>query len=56
MKEKNPKIVYAEPLDYFPKEIRKEYKLGEYAEKIDDSKMDEAIEKGWADYQKEQKQ
>ena len=25
-------VVYAEPMEYFPKEIRKEYKLGEYAE------------------------
>ena len=32
MKEKEVKIVYSEPLDYFPEEIRKEYKLGEYAE------------------------
>ena len=27
------KIVYAEPADYFPKELRKKYKLGEYADK-----------------------
>ena len=27
------KIGHAEPADYFPKEIRKKYKLGEYAEK-----------------------
>ena len=26
------KIVYAEPADYFPKELRKKYKLGEYAD------------------------
>ena len=26
------KIVYAEPADYFPKKIRKKYKLGEYAD------------------------
>lgn len=26
------KIVYVEPKEYFPKEIRKKYKLGEYAE------------------------
>ena len=26
------KIVYAEPADYFAKELRKKYKLGEYAE------------------------
>ena len=27
-----PKIVYAEPLFYFPEETRKKFKLGEYAE------------------------
>ena len=27
------KVVYIEPVDYFPKEIRKEYHLGEYADK-----------------------
>ena len=27
------KIVYVEPLDYFPKETRKKFKLGEFAEK-----------------------
>ena len=26
------KVVYSEPADYFPKELRKKYKLGEYAE------------------------
>lgn len=26
------KMAYSEPLDYFPEEIRKEHKLGEYAE------------------------
>ena len=25
------KIVYVEPTDYFPKEIRKKYKLGEFS-------------------------
>ena len=30
--EKKIKIVYAEPEDYFPKEIREKYKLGEFAE------------------------
>ena len=29
------KIVYAEPADYFPKELRKKYKLGEYAEDVE---------------------
>ena len=32
MKNEEKKIVYSEPLDYFPEEIRKKYKLGEYAE------------------------
>ena len=26
------KEVYVEPADYFPKELRKKYKLGEYAD------------------------
>ena len=30
------KIIYVEPVDYFPEELRKEFKLGEYAEKEDD--------------------
>ena len=32
------KIVYAEPVDYIPKSIRKELGLGEYAEKKTDTK------------------
>ncbi len=28
----NRKIVYSEPTDYFPEEIRKKQKLGEYSE------------------------
>ena len=27
------KIIYVEPIDYFPEEIRKEYGLGEYADR-----------------------
>lgn len=30
--QKNVTIVYAEPADYFPKNIRKKYKIGEYAQ------------------------
>lgn len=33
MKKTTSKIVYSEPSDYFPKELRKKHKLGEYAEK-----------------------
>lgn len=32
MKKNTKKVAYKEPDDYFPKEIRKKYKLGEYAE------------------------
>lgn len=32
MKNDEKKIVYSEPLDYFPEETRKKFKLGEYAE------------------------
>lgn len=31
------KIVYVEPTDYFPREIRKKYKLGEFAETQEDT-------------------
>lgn len=27
------KVIYSEPADYFPKSVRKENKLGEFAEK-----------------------
>ena len=26
------KVVYAEPVSYFPRKVRKEFKLGEFAE------------------------
>lgn len=29
----NKKIKYSEPVDYFPKDVRKKFGLGEYAEK-----------------------
>ena len=35
-KKKNSNIIYVEPMDYFPKELRKKYKLGEYAEDDED--------------------
>jgi hypothetical protein len=38
------KIVYAEPADYFPKELRKKYKLGEYAEPQEDTMKAEEAE------------
>ena len=34
---KNTKITYVEPIDYFPEEIRKKYKLGEYYEESEES-------------------
>lgn len=33
--------VYKEPTDFFPKEIRKKYKLGEYAEKENTPKKED---------------
>lgn len=30
------KIVYSEPADFFPKELREKYKLGEFAEDTED--------------------
>ena len=34
------KVVYIEPADYFPEELRKKYKLGEYAEKREKKSID----------------
>lgn len=34
------KIKYTEPTDYIPKELRKKYGLGEYAETKTDTKTD----------------
>ena len=52
-REKKAKIAYAEPDDYFPKEIREKYKLGEFDKSentesskcLDDTKMSDFIEK-----------
>lgn len=38
------KIVYAEPTDYFPKELRKKYKLGEYAKPQEEAMKAEEAE------------
>ena len=38
------KIVYVEPIDYFPEEIRKEFKLGEYAKPQEDTMKAEEAE------------
>ena len=38
------KIVYVEPIDYFPEEIRKEFKLGEFAEENVEVKMKAIVE------------
>ena len=35
------KVTYSEPAEYIPKEIRKKYKLGEYAEKETDKEKTE---------------
>lgn len=32
------KLEYVEPADYFPKSLRKEFKVGEFAEKKKDTK------------------
>jgi len=32
MKNEKKEIVYAEPADYIPEDLRREYKLGEFAE------------------------
>ena len=38
------KVVYVEPIDYFPEEIRKEFKLGEYAEENVEVEMKVTVE------------
>ena len=38
-------VVYVEPADYIPKDLRKKYKLGEYAEKNVEVEMKVTIEK-----------
>lgn len=44
-------IVYVEPADFFPKELREKYKIGEFAEdeaeeKTDDQSITEAEQDG----------
>lgn len=43
------KVVYVEPADYIPKDLRKKYKLGEYAE-TGDKKISEETMDVEADY------
>ena len=38
------KVVYVEPADYIPKDLRKKYKLGEYAEPQEDTMKAEEAE------------
>lgn len=37
-KGKTIKVVYAEPPEYFPEELRRKFKLGEFAEPKEDKK------------------
>ena len=37
------KVVYVEPADYIPKDLRKKYKLGEYAETGDKKRAEETM-------------
>lgn len=37
-KGKTIKVVYVEPADYIPKDLRQKYKLGEFAERKEDKK------------------
>ena len=38
------KVVYVEPIDYFPLEIRKKFKLGEFAEENSEVEMKVTVE------------
>lgn len=42
---KKRQITYVEPADYFPKEIREKYGLGEYADKMQKSKISDKCAK-----------
>lgn len=42
MKNKEIKIVYAEPASYIPEDLRKKYKLGKYAEPKQDEENSDA--------------
>ncbi len=58
-KPKAEKAVYVEPSDYFPKEIRKKLKLGEYAEQAKqevDEKDDSIKNPNWLSYDDMMKQ
>ena len=38
------KVVYVEPADYIPKDLRKKYKLGEFAEEKVESEIKVTVE------------
>lgn len=40
MKKNAKKVIYSEPAEYFPKSIRKELKIGEFAEKKTEKKTE----------------
>lgn len=45
MKSKKIKVVYVEPADYIPEELRRKYKLGEFAEPKEDEKKPAPVKK-----------
>ena len=45
MKKNTKKTTYSEPAEYFPKSIRKELKIGEFAEKKTETKKTETKKK-----------
>lgn len=45
MKKNAKKVMYSEPADYFPKELRKKHGLGEYAGKQTETKKTETKKK-----------
>ena len=42
---------YVEPEDYIPEELRKEYKLGEYNEDVEQEEPEHGTSKGGYDYE-----
>lgn len=39
------KVTYSEPMDYFPKELRKKHKLGEFAETKDSTSAKKKVKR-----------
>lgn len=43
-KKNNNGMSYIEPSNYFPEDIRREFKLGEFNDEVDEDEMDEEMD------------